>query len=78
MAPDGVGGGDDALRDTFLASDVPYAPPQRLLLGRFGDPDDAATAILFLAGDMARFVAGTTIHVDGGTHAAGGWHRTSG
>jgi 3-oxoacyl-[acyl-carrier protein] reductase len=75
VAPDGVGGGDDDLRETFLASDVPYAPPERPPLGRSGEPADAAAAILFLAGDMARFVTGTTVHVDGGTHAAGGWHR---
>jgi len=78
VAPDGVGGGDDVLRDAFHESDVPYRPPALPPLGRFGDPDDAAAAILFLAGDMARFVTGTTIHVDGGTHAAAGWHRTPG
>jgi 3-oxoacyl-[acyl-carrier protein] reductase len=75
VAPDGVGGGDDDLRETFLASDVPYAPPAVPPLGRFGEPADAAAAILFLAGELARFVTGTTVHVDGGTHAAGGWHR---
>jgi hypothetical protein len=30
---------------------------------------------VFLAGPMARFVTGTTIHVDGGNRAAGGWRR---
>ncbi len=24
---------------------------------------------------LARFVTGTTVHVDGGIHAAGGWRR---
>lgn len=37
--------------------------------------DDCAAAIVFLAGDLARFVTGSTVHVDGGTHAAGGWKR---
>jgi len=40
-----------------------------------GDVDDVAAATVFLAGDLSRFVTGTTIHVDGGNLAAGGWHR---
>jgi enoyl-[acyl-carrier-protein] reductase (NADH) len=31
--------------------------------------------IVFLLGDLSRFVTGTAVHVDGGLHAAGGWHR---
>ncbi len=42
-----------------------------------GEADDIAAAVVFLAGDLARFVTGTTIHVDGGNLAAGGWHRTA-
>ena len=42
-----------------------------------GEVDDVAAAVVFLAGDLARFVTGTTIHVDGGNLAAGGWHRTA-
>jgi NAD(P)-dependent dehydrogenase (short-subunit alcohol dehydrogenase family) len=45
-------------------------------LPRAGDPDDVAAAILFLANPaLSGFVTGTTIHVDGGNVAAGGWHR---
>jgi NAD(P)-dependent dehydrogenase (short-subunit alcohol dehydrogenase family) len=40
-----------------------------------GHVDDIAAAAVFLASDMSRFVTGTTIHVDGGNLAAGGWHR---
>jgi NAD(P)-dependent dehydrogenase (short-subunit alcohol dehydrogenase family) len=40
-----------------------------------GEVDDVAAAAVFLAGDLSRFVTGTTIHVDGGNAAAGGWHR---
>jgi NAD(P)-dependent dehydrogenase (short-subunit alcohol dehydrogenase family) len=40
-----------------------------------GHPDDVAAAVLYLVTDLGRFVTGTTIHVDGGTHAAGGWKR---
>jgi NAD(P)-dependent dehydrogenase (short-subunit alcohol dehydrogenase family) len=45
-------------------------------LPRAGDPDDVAAAIVFLANPaLSGFVTGTTIHVDGGNLAAGGWHR---
>jgi NAD(P)-dependent dehydrogenase (short-subunit alcohol dehydrogenase family) len=40
-----------------------------------GHVDDVAGAALFLAGDLARFVTGTTVHVDGGNWASGGWLR---
>ena len=40
-----------------------------------GHPDDVAGAVIFLASDLSRFVTGTTIHVDGGYFAAGGWRR---
>lgn len=43
-------------------------------LGRFGDPDDYARVVQFLASDDARFVTGQTIPVDGGTLAASGWY----
>jgi NAD(P)-dependent dehydrogenase (short-subunit alcohol dehydrogenase family) len=44
-------------------------------LGRPGDPDDIAGAAVFLASNLSRYVTGTTLHVDGGTNAAGGWYR---
>ena len=38
-----------------------------------GTVDDAAAAVAYLAGDMAKFVTGSTLHLDGGNWAAGGW-----
>lgn len=35
-------------------------------LGRLGTPDEVAGAVLFLAGELARYVSGTTLTVDGG------------
>jgi 3-oxoacyl-[acyl-carrier protein] reductase len=48
----------------------------RTPLPRAGDVDDVAAAIVFLANPaLSGFVTGTTVHVDGGNSAAGGWHR---
>jgi NAD(P)-dependent dehydrogenase (short-subunit alcohol dehydrogenase family) len=46
----------------------------RVPLG-MGTPEDCAGPIVFLASDFARFVTGSTIMVDGGSTAAGGWSR---
>ncbi len=40
-----------------------------------GSVHDCAAAVIYLAGDMSRFVTGSTIHVDGGNLAAAGWKR---
>jgi 2-hydroxycyclohexanecarboxyl-CoA dehydrogenase len=42
--------------------------------GRFGQPDDYAAVVEFLASEDARFVTGQTLPVDGGTLAASGWY----
>ena len=33
---------------------------------RFGDPDEVADAVLFLASERARYITGTVLFVDGG------------
>jgi NAD(P)-dependent dehydrogenase (short-subunit alcohol dehydrogenase family) len=35
-------------------------------LGRIGDPDDVAGAVLFLASDLAKYLTGVTLDVNGG------------
>lgn len=81
--------GRDGIRVNAVAPDlietpqVPYARivapgdegkwPRWAPLGGPGEPEDAAGPVLFLASDLARYVTGTTVHVDGGSHAAGGW-----
>jgi 3-oxoacyl-[acyl-carrier protein] reductase len=63
IAPDGI--------PTPGIGDFDSRPP----LAVEGRPDDVAGAALYLASDLSRYVTGTTLHVDGGTWAAGAWRR---
>jgi NAD(P)-dependent dehydrogenase (short-subunit alcohol dehydrogenase family) len=38
----------------------------RIPIGRFGEPEDAAAAVVFLASDAASYITGVTLPVDGG------------
>ena len=55
--PTDQGEGSEDLMAAFLA---------RIPLGRVGQPDDIATAALFLASDAASYVTGSLLVVDGG------------
>ena len=64
--------------DAELAAAVPGPAPSGVAATPWpeeGSVWDCAGAAVFLASDLSRFVTGSTIHVDGGTHAAGGWKR---
>ncbi len=47
----------DELKDAYL---------KQIPAGRFGEPSDIANACIFLASDMASYITGQTIHVNGG------------
>jgi 3-oxoacyl-[acyl-carrier protein] reductase len=55
---------------TEMGLTIPAEERQRMLanvpLGRFGEPDDIANAILFLCSDLAAYLTGQTLHVNGG------------
>jgi NAD(P)-dependent dehydrogenase (short-subunit alcohol dehydrogenase family) len=63
--------------DKWLTAEDEARIPQWVPVGRLGEPGDAASVALFLTSDLSSFVTGTTVHVDGGTRAAGGWFRTT-
>jgi 3-oxoacyl-[acyl-carrier protein] reductase len=43
---------------------------QQIPLGRFGQPEDIAAAVAFLASPQAGYITGTTVHVNGGMYMA--------
>jgi 3-oxoacyl-[acyl-carrier protein] reductase len=61
----------DVIPTPGIGGDVPVKTP----LPVAGHVDDVAGAVIYLVSDLSRFVTGTTIHVDGGNLAAGGWGR---
>lgn len=64
----------NAVAPGFIATDMTKQMPERILqgmmaktpIGRLGEPRDIANAYLFLLSDLASFISGTTISVDGG------------
>ena len=58
----------------MLAGRDPALLRSWLPAGRFGNPEDFAGVVAFLASRDAAFITGHTIPVDGGTLAASGWY----
>jgi NAD(P)-dependent dehydrogenase (short-subunit alcohol dehydrogenase family) len=64
----------NALAPGFFASEMTEQYPEgyldaqmgRVLVGRAGDPDELAAALVFLVSDAGGYVTGTTIPVEGG------------
>ncbi|MGE0553811.1 MAG: 3-oxoacyl-[acyl-carrier-protein] reductase [Gemmatimonadales bacterium] len=64
----------NCLAPGFIETDMTAAlPPEarevllsQIALGRLGQPDDVAGAVLFLASDLARYITGQVLVVDGG------------
>ncbi|HLU92026.1 MAG TPA: SDR family NAD(P)-dependent oxidoreductase [Pedomonas sp.] len=59
----------------MVAEEHRHHIPRWIPLGRFGTPEDMAGTALFLASDLAGWITGSTINVDGGALAAAGWYR---
>jgi 3-oxoacyl-[acyl-carrier protein] reductase len=51
-------------RQAFIEANIP--------MGFFGEPEDMAYLIAFLASPLARYITGEVIHVDGGMHRFAG------
>ncbi|MCT2344253.1 3-oxoacyl-[acyl-carrier-protein] reductase [Niallia taxi] len=51
-----------------LPEDVKNAMLSQIPLAKFGEPDDIANAVVFLASDESNYITGQTIHIDGGMY----------
>lgn len=55
---------------TEMGASIPDAAREQMLaqipMKRFGDPDEIASVILYLCSDLATYVTGQTLHVNGG------------
>jgi NAD(P)-dependent dehydrogenase (short-subunit alcohol dehydrogenase family) len=79
IAPDAIPTeGESGSREEMLATGTAYDPVRMPPAGHLGKSEDVAAVALFLASDLSRFVTGTTLHVDGGIWAAGGWRLRTG
>ena len=56
----------DTAMTQALPEEVRAAFTAQTSLGKFGEADDVAAAVLFLASEQARYITGQTLHVNGG------------
>ncbi len=82
LAPHGIRVNALAPDITLTEGILAMAPPgseenfgRNVPMGRAGHVDEMAGAAVFLASDLSSYLTGETLHVDGGTHAAGGWYH---
>jgi 3-oxoacyl-[acyl-carrier protein] reductase len=59
----------DQVEGGYTAGDIARRTP----IGRYGEPGEIAKTVAFLASDDASFITGTSVAVDGGWLAYGGW-----
>lgn len=66
----------NAIAPGYVLTDMVRAVPEKVLekivsripVGRLGDPDDIARAVMFLVSDDAGFITGSTLDVNGGQY----------
>ncbi|MEJ2177040.1 MAG: acetoacetyl-CoA reductase [Gammaproteobacteria bacterium] len=66
----------NAIAPGYVLTDMVKAVPEKVLekiiatipVGRLGDPHDIARGVLFLVGDEAGFITGSTVDINGGQH----------
>ncbi len=66
----------NAIAPGYISTDMVKAVPENILekiiatipVGRLGDPDEIARAVLFLVSDDAGFITGSTLSINGGQH----------
>jgi len=51
-----------------LPADIKEKYLEQIPMKRFGKPEDVANAVLFLASDLASYITGETIHINGGMY----------
>jgi 3-oxoacyl-[acyl-carrier protein] reductase len=59
--------------NTEMGQSIPEENRKAMLtnipLGRFGEPEEIANVVLFLCSDLASYVTGQTVHINGGWYA---------